>query len=109
MSLPVMGKLQGEWPLPRGQNVPLRTLALLPGGKATPHHLKGWASATMEKRLAPRRSGDQDFGHSDGMVAGSSVGSDAVAQREAGAGVDGVGVVEGLAEFVDRGGVAGRG
>jgi hypothetical protein len=35
----------------------------------------------------------------------SSVGFDAVAQDEAGAGVDGVGVVEGLAEFVDGGGV----
>src|SRR6478752_2489191 len=39
------------------------------------------------------------------MVAGSAVGFDAVAQREVGAGVDGVGVVEGVAEFVDGGGV----
>ena len=37
------------------------------------------------------------------------MGFDAVAQGEAGAGVDGVGVVEGLAEFVDGGGVAWRG
>ena len=35
----------------------------------------------------------------------SSVGFDAVAQGQAGAGVDGVGVVEGVAEFVDGGGV----
>ena len=37
------------------------------------------------------------------------MGFDAIAQGQAGAGVDGVGVVEGLAEFVDGGGVAGRG
>ena len=37
------------------------------------------------------------------------MGFDAVAQREVGAGVDGVGVVEGVAEFVDGGGVAWRG
>ncbi len=40
------------------------------------------------------------------MGARSSVGFDAVAQGEAGAGVDGVGVVEDVAEFGDRGGVA---
>nr|WP_313775971.1 hypothetical protein [Mycobacterium sp.] len=33
------------------------------------------------------------------------MGFDAVAQGQVGAGVDGVGVVEGLAEFVDGGGV----
>ena len=43
------------------------------------------------------------------MVAGSSVGFGAVAQGEVGAGVDGVGVVEGVAEFVDGGGVSWRG
>ena len=37
------------------------------------------------------------------------MGFDAVAQGQAGAGVDGVGVVEGLAEFVDGGGVPRRG
>ena len=37
------------------------------------------------------------------------MGFGAVAQRETGVGVDGVGVVEQLAEFVDGGGVAGRG
>src|SRR5271166_2403893 len=39
----------------------------------------------------------------------SSVGFDAVAQGEAGAGVDGVGVVEDVAELVDGGGVPWRG
>ena len=37
------------------------------------------------------------------------MGFDAVAQGQAGAGVDGVDVVEGVAEFVDRGGVPWRG
>ena len=37
------------------------------------------------------------------------MGFDAVAQVQAGAGVDGVGVVEDLAEFVEGGGMAWRG
>ena len=44
-----------------------------------------------------------------GMVAGSVVGFGAVVQREGGAEVDGAGVVEGVAEFVDGGGVSWRG
>ena len=48
----------------------------------------------------------QDSGHGSRIGVRSSVGFDAVAQGQIGAGVDGVGVVEGLAEFVDGGGVA---
>src|SRR5271166_1089765 len=50
-------------------------------------------------------SDPQDSRHSDGMIAGSPVGFGAVMQGQAGAGVDGVGVVEQSAEFVDGGGV----
>jgi hypothetical protein len=45
---------------------------------------------------------------SSGIDVRSPVGFGAVAQGEGGAGVDGVGVVEGVAEFVDGGGVPWR-
>jgi hypothetical protein len=50
----------------------------------------------------------QDSRHGAGISVRSSVGFHAVAQGEVGAGVDGVGGVEGVAEFGDGGGVSWR-